>query len=285
MSLVFEAVDFSYADGAPAVRDVTLEIPDGSFFGIVGQTGSGKSTLAQLADALLIPDAGRVLVNGIDTADKHQHARIRRTVGLVFQYPEQQLFATTVAEDVAFGPKNLGLDADEVDRRVRTALTRMDLSYADIASRSPFELSGGQQRRVALAGTLAMEPEFLVLDEPAAGMDPRARADLNALLCRLHEDGMGIVLISHSMEDVAALCEQVVVLDAGSVVLDGAVQDVFCADNAATLDGLGLGLPRPTRFAADLQQTGLALDAPVLTTDDLVEALTRKLSAGDGGGA
>ncbi|MCD8199611.1 MAG: energy-coupling factor transporter ATPase [Coriobacteriaceae bacterium] len=285
MSLVFEAVDFSYADGQPALRDVSLTIDDGSFVGIVGQTGSGKTTLAQLADALLVPDAGRVLVDGLDTADKHTHAQIRRTVGLVFQYPEQQLFASTVADDVAFGPKNLGLDADEVERRVREALTRMDLAYDDIASRSPFELSGGQQRRVALAGTLAMEPEFLVLDEPAAGMDPRARADLNALLSRLHEEGMGIVLISHSMEDVAALCEQVVVLDDGRVVLDGPCREVFCADNAATLDALGLALPRPTRFAADLQQAGLALDTPVLTTDDLVEALTHTLSATSTGGA
>lgn len=277
MPLVFDHVSYAYDNGKLALDDIDFTVADGAFVGIVGHTGSGKSTLAQLCNALLVPTKGTVLVNGIDTAERRQRRTIRSSVGLVFQYPENQLFAPTVAEDLAFGPKNLGLDDAEIERRSRNALASVGLSYDELAERSPFDLSGGQRRRVALAGVLAMEPATLVLDEPAAGMDPQTNAEIRVHLKRLNADGMSIVLISHSMEDIAELCSSVVVMDAGKMVLHGSPEEVFCAENAALLRRINLGLPRATKFALELAAKGLVLEGPILTQEQLVDALAEAL--------
>lgn len=277
MSLVFDDVSFSYEEGSPVLEGIDLRIEQGDFLGIAGHTGSGKSTLTQLMNALLVPTSGRVLVDGIDTALRKQRREVRRRVGLVFQYPESQLFATTVAEDLAFGPKNLGLDAAEVERRCREALAHVGFSYDDVAQRNPFDLSGGQRRRVALAGVLAMEPQVLVLDEPAAGMDPQTNREICGYLRKLNEGGMTIVLVSHSMEELAALCRQVIVMDGGKIVLQGSPAEVFSAQNAALLRKINLGVPRSVKFAIELAEKGLQLDGPVLTVQQLADAVAQAL--------
>ena len=219
MSIVIEHLNYIYMQGGPyetrALDDVSLTIHDGEFIGLIGHTGSGKSTLVQHLNGLILPTSGKITVDGMDLAEKGTDRRaIRRRVGLVFQYPENQLFEETVAKDIAFGPKNLGLDEAEIDRRVRTAMRRVALDYDKLAQRSVFELSGGQMRRVAIAGVLAMEPQTLVLDEPCAGLDPRGREEILGLISDLHrESGATIVMVSHSMDDVAALAERVIVMN------------------------------------------------------------------------
>jgi len=277
MPLVFEDVSFAYEEGRPVVEGMNLTIEDGAFLGLIGHTGSGKSTLTQLMNALLVPTAGRVLVNGLDTAEKKNRRQIRTQVGLVFQYPEQQLFANTIAEDVAFGPRNLGLSDSEVERRSRSALERLGLPYDEFSSRNPFDLSGGQRRRVALAGILAMEPSVLVLDEPAAGMDPATNRQIKDYLKAFNEEGMTIVLVSHSMEDVAELCSDVLCMEQGREFLHGTPAEVFSAENAAELRRINLGVPRATKFAMELAQRGFELPGPVLTPEQLVEQLAAAL--------
>ncbi len=280
MPLVFEGVSYSYGDDHLALRDIDLRIEDGEFVGLVGHTGSGKSTLTQLMNALILPTKGRVTVGGMDTAQRSLRRRIRERVGLVFQYPESQLFATTVAEDVAFGPKNLGLSADEVERRCRRALERVGFAYDEFAQRSPFELSGGQKRRVALAGVLAMEPQVLVLDEPAAGMDPQTVEEIRGLLRTFNDEGLTIVLVSHSMDDVAQLCSRVIVMNGGSVFLQGTPAQVFSEEHAAELRRINLGLPRATKFAIELAHKGLELEGPILDSEQLAAALAGALRKG-----
>ena len=277
MSIVFENVSFAYDANHAVVDNIDFELEDGTFLGLIGHTGSGKSTITQLMNALLVPTQGRVLVNGLDTADKKLHRQIRTQVGLVFQYPEQQLFANTIAEDVAFGPRNLGLDENEVQRRCHDALERMGLPFDEFAERSPFDLSGGQRRRVALAGILAMEPSVLVLDEPAAGMDPATNKQIKEYLRAFNEEGMTIVLVSHSMEDVAELCSEVLCIEQGRIFLHGTPEQVFSRQNASELRRINLGVPRATKFAAELAQKGLVLSEPVLTVDQLVEQLVHVL--------
>ena len=233
MSIVIEHLNYVYMQGGPyetrALDDVSLTIHDGEFIGLIGHTGSGKSTLVQHLNGLILPTSGKITVDGMDLAEKSTDRRaIRRRVGLVFQYPENQLFEETVAKDIAFGPKNLGLDEAEIDRRVRTAMRRVALDYDKLAQRSVFELSGGQMRRVAIAGVLAMEPQTLVLDEPCAGLDPRGREEILGLISDLHrESGATIVMVSHSMDDVAALAERVIVMNHGKVAMDGAPREIF----------------------------------------------------------
>ena len=233
MSIVIEHLNYVYMQGGPyetkALDDVSLTIHDGEFVGLIGHTGSGKSTLVQHLNGLSLPTSGQITVDGMDLADKNTDKRaIRRRVGLVFQYPENQLFEETVAKDIAFGPKNLGLDEEEIDRRVRTAMRRVALDYDKLSQRSVFELSGGQMRRVAIAGVLAMEPQTLVLDEPCAGLDPKGREEILGLISDLHrESGATIVMVSHSMDDVAALAERVIVMNHGKVAMDGAPREVF----------------------------------------------------------
>lgn len=273
MPVAFEQVSFSYDGERDALEDIDLVVDDGEFLGVIGHTGSGKSTLVRLMNALLVPTAGRVLVDGMDTRERKLRRRVRTTVGLAFQYPETQLFANTVAEDVAFGPRNLDLPDDEVDRRVREALERVGMDYAEVAQRSPFDLSGGQQRRVALAGILAMEPRVLVLDEPAAGMDPATVSEIRAYLRELNDQGLTIVLVSHSMDDVAELCSRIIVLDHGTLHMQGTPAELFTAQNAAELRRINLGVPRATKFALELAERGLEVPGPILDERQLVEVL------------
>ena len=273
MPVAFEQVSFSYDGERDALEDIDLVVDDGEFLGVIGHTGSGKSTLVQLMNALLVPTAGRVLVDGMDTRERKLRRKVRTTVGLAFQYPETQLFANTVAEDVAFGPRNLDLPDGEVDRRVREALERVGMDYAEVAQRSPFDLSGGQQRRVALAGILAMEPRVLVLDEPAAGMDPATVSEIRAYLRELNDQGLTIVLVSHSMDDVAELCSHIIVLDHGTLHMQGTPAELFTAQNAAELRRINLGVPRATKFALELAERGLEVPGPILDERQLVEVL------------
>ena len=273
MPIAFEQVSFSYDGERDALEDIDLVVDDGEFLGVIGHTGSGKSTLVQLMNALLVPTAGRVLVDGMDTRERKLRRKVRTTVGLAFQYPETQLFANTVADDVAFGPRNLELSDDEVNRRVRAALERVGMDYAEVAQRSPFDLSGGQQRRVALAGILAMEPRVLVLDEPAAGMDPATVSEIRAYLRELNDQGLTIVLVSHSMDDVAELCSRIIVLDHGTLHMQGTPAELFTAQNAAELRRINLGVPRATKFALELAERGLEMPDPILDERQLVEAL------------
>lgn len=256
---------FSYGPGAQALDGVSLEVPVRATTAIVGQTGSGKSTLLRLLCGLETADAGSLTVCGINAATKRGRRQVRRAVGYVMQHPERQLFAQTVAEDVAFGPRNQGLSAAEVERRVAHALDLVGL--ADRRDASPFELSGGQQRLAAIAGVLAMEPELLVLDEPTAGLDPRGRARLRALMADLAAHGVTLLQVTHSMED-AARADHVVVLDQSHVLATGTPAEVFCPANEPQLTAVGLGLPRPLAYAREH-----ALDARPLTLEALVAAL------------
>lgn len=257
-----------------ALDGVSLSIPRGLVTAIVGQTGSGKSTLVRLMCALEVPDAGHVVVDGVDTARKRSRRLVHQRIGYVMQHPERQLFAQTVAQDVAYGPRNMGLPAPEVDRRVARTLELVGLS--DLREASPFDLSGGQQRLCAIAGILAMRPQTLVLDEPTAGLDPRGREELRAILGALSARGVTIVQVTHSMDD-AARCDHVIVLDNAHVLAQGAPRDVFAVAHEQRLRTCGLGLPRPLSWARDLTEAGLALDlashAAPLTTDALADAL------------
>lgn len=256
---------FSYGPGAQALDGVSLEVPVRATTAIVGQTGSGKSTLLRLLCGLEAADAGSLTICGINAATKRGRRQVRRAVGYVMQHPERQLFAQTVAEDVAFGPRNQGLSAAEVERRVAHALDLVGLT--DRRDASPFELSGGQQRLAAIAGVLAMEPELLVLDEPTAGLDPRGRARLRALMADLAAHGVTLLQVTHSMED-AARADHVVVLDQSHVLAAGTPAEVFCPANEPQLTAVGLGLPRPLAYACEH-----ALDARPLTLEALVAAL------------
>ena len=256
-----------------ALRDVSLTVRRGEFLGLAGHTGSGKSTLVQHLNGLIRPQEGSVCALGLDLSSKKGAAAVKAKVGVVFQYPERQLFAETVAQDVAFGPRNLGLPQDEVVRRVATSLARVGLDLAAIGDKSPFELSGGQQRRVAFAGVLAMEPEVLVLDEPMAGLDPAARRDFLELIDRLHREGLTVVMVSHSMDDLANCCDRIVVMNEGAVFAEGTPAQVFA--HANELKDIGLGVPAAQRMALSLVQAGVPLRCDKLYT---VESLADELA-------
>ena len=283
MPIVIEGLSYVYMSGGPyetrALDNVSLTIGDGEFVGLIGHTGSGKSTLVQHLNGLLMPSSGRILVDGLDVADKNTDRRaIRRKVGLVFQYPENQLFEETVAKDIAFGPRNLGLDEAEIDRRVRDAMRRVALDYGELAERSVFELSGGQMRRVAIAGVLAMEPRVLVLDEPCAGLDPRGREEILGLISSLHaESGATIVMVSHSMDDVASLAERVIVMDHGKVAMDGTPREVF--SRGEELRAIGLDVPQAVELADKLRARGFDVPQGTYRIEEIRECilgLTRK---------
>lgn len=259
-----------------ALRDVSLTVRRGEFLGLAGHTGSGKSTLVQHLNGLIRPQEGFVRALGLDLANKKDAAAVKAKVGVVFQYPERQLFAETVTQDVAFGPHNLGLPQDEVDRRVESSLSRVGLDLSTVGDKSPFELSGGQQRRVAFAGVLAMEPEVLVLDEPMAGLDPAARRDFLELIDRLHRDGLTVVMVSHSMDDLANCCDRIVVMNEGAVFAEGTPAQVFA--HADELKSIGLGVPAAQRMALALAEAGVPLRCSGLYTveslaDELVDLL------------
>ena len=256
-----------------ALRDVSLTVCRGEFLGLAGHTGSGKSTLVQHLNGLIRPQEGSVYALGLDLANKKDADAVKAKVGVVFQYPERQLFAETVAQDVAFGPHNLGLSQAEVARRVESSLARAGLDLATVGDKSPFELSGGQQRRVAFAGVLAMEPEVLVLDEPMAGLDPAARSDFLELIDRLHRDGLTVVMVSHSMDDLANCCDRIVVMNEGTVFAEGTPAQVFA--HADELKSIGLGVPAAQRMALALAKAGVPLRFDGLYT---VESLAVELS-------
>lgn len=280
MPIELQGVTHTYNQGtvlqATAIEDVTLTIDDGDFVGLIGPTGSGKSTLVQHLNGLLKPTSGRVLVDGVDITARGADLRsVRQKVGIIFQYPEHQLFDETVEADVAFGPRNLGLTKEEIDRRVADALTAVGLDDAT-AKRSPFALSGGQMRRVAIAGVLAMQPKVLVLDEPAAGLDPRGREEILGHIRRLHDErGLTVVLVSHNMEDVARLAKRVIVMQRGRVVMDASPRIVF--SRADQLREIGLGVPPMTELSKRLRAKGLAVPTDLLTVEEAREAIIRAM--------
>lgn len=275
-AICVDHVSFSYGRprrGVPSRRaldDVSFSIAPGTAAAIVGQTGSGKSTLLRLICALEVPDSGKVLIGGTDTGSKKGRRRIHGTIGYVMQHPERQLFAETVAQDVAYGPTNMKLPAEEVARRVDHALDLVGLSHKRDAS--PFELSGGQKRLCAIAGVLAMEPATLVLDEPTAGLDPQGRLDLRRILERIHARGVTVVQVTHSMED-AAHAQQVIVLDQSRLLMQGTPAQVFSRGNEAQLNACGLGLPRPLRWAHELEALGAPDMGEPLTSTELANAI------------
>lgn len=279
MSLEVKHLTHTYSAGsafqATAVHDVSLTIEDGEFVCIVGHTGSGKSTLVQHLNGLLKPTSGQVLVDGEDmNGENVDRRRIRQKVGLVFQYPEYQLFEETIAKDIAFGPKNQGLSEEEIDQRVRRAMAHVHLDYDKYAERSPFDLSGGQMRRVAIAGVLAMEPKVLILDEPAAGLDPRGRERILWMLQELHrEGGVTIVMVSHSMDDCARLATRMIVMSKGELVLTDTPRNVF--RQADLMRSIGLGVPEAAELCGRLRSAGLQLPDDLFTQEELHDHLLR----------
>ena len=274
----------TYSAGTPfehkAIDNMNFSVERGEFIGIIGHTGSGKSTLMQHLNGLLKPTSGQVLLDGVDIhSDKKFTRQARFRVGLVFQYPEYQLFEETVYADVAFGPKNMGLDKEEIDRRVRENCRIVGLSE-DVLDKSPFELSGGQKRRVALAGIFAMEPEVMVLDEPMAGLDPAGCADVFRFIQDYHKKhGTTILFVTHSMEYAAQMAERIIVMDQGHVLMDGAPSEVFA--RADELVKAGLDVPQVTQVFLELKKRGVQLDTSVFTVEQAVQKL-RELKGGEG---
>jgi len=278
MSIVIEGLEHVYLPGTPlektALHDVNLEIPSGSFCAVVGPTGSGKSTLVQHLNALLRPTRGHIYLDGVDiNARGVDLRRVRQRVGLVFQFPEQQLFEETVWDDIAFGPRNLGLDPGEIERRVVRALELVGLGK-DMAARSPFGLSGGEMRRVALAGVLAMAPDVLVLDEPAAGLDPRGRDEIIGRVAQWHRElGMTVVVVSHTLEDVARFATQVVVVAGGTIRYDGQVRSLLAEGDL--MRQWGLDVPPLVELMEELRARGLTVRPDVLDVDETVAEILR----------
>lgn len=273
-------VTFTYSKhipgAVPALNDVSIEVESGGITGLIGHTGSGKSTLVQMLNGLLKPDSGTVLLDGIDIwAEPKKIREVRFKAGLVMQYPEYQLFAETVAEDIGFGPKNMGLDGDELDKRIREAARFSGLTE-DLLEKSPFDLSGGQKRRVALAGVIAMNPKILILDEPAAGLDPAGRRDILGGVKRFsRESGTTVLIVSHSMEDMAMYCDDVIVMANAKILMHRPTAEVF--SRAEELAAVGLDVPLITRTAAALRKYGVDIGLDVYTVDYAVEKIQEQL--------
>ncbi len=271
MSIKIENLTYVYMPKTPfekkALDNVSLEIEDGEFLAVIGHTGSGKSTLIQHLNGLLKPASGRIYVDGTDITDKDTKlVDIRKKVGLVFQYPEYQLFEETIAKDIAYGPSNLELNEDEILRRVKKSMEMVGLNYEEYKDISPFELSGGQKRRVAIAGVIAMEPKVLILDEPTAGLDPAGRDDILEQIKLLHEKyNMTIILVSHSMEDVGKLAEKIIVMNDGHVELQGKPKDVF--KEIDTLEKIGLAVPQVTYLMRELKKKGFNVSEDIFTVE------------------
>ena len=279
-----ENVNYIYQQGMPferqALYDVNIEIEDGSLVALIGHTGSGKSTLIQHFNALVKPTSGKIIINGIDvTAPKADLRLVRKTVGLVFQYPEHQLFEETVYKDIAFGPKNMGFSDEEIDKRVRESAALVGLKEKHL-TRSPFDLSGGQKRRVAIAGVLAMNPNVLILDEPTAGLDPKGRDEILATIKKLHEENkeMIIIIVSHSMEDVAKTAERVIVMNDGHVEMQGTVAEVFA--QAEHLQKIGLNVPQVTLLTDKLRLAGYDLPEHIYTVKYAADAIKKLIGGG-----
>lgn len=280
MSLILDHVNYSYGDDTAlavhALKDVNLVIPDGQFIGLIGHTGSGKSTLVQHLNGLLKPTSGAIYYNGEDIHDKdYDKKNLRSKVGLVFQYPEHQLFEIDVFKDVCFGPKNLGLSQKETELRAYAALKQVGIED-EYFYQSPFDLSGGQKRRVAIAGVLAMKPEILVLDEPTAGLDPRGRDEILDQIAKLKEEtGITVILVSHSMEDVAKYVERIIVMNQGSVLYDDTPREVF--QHYRELEQVGLAAPQVTYIMQALAKKGLQVDSAATTIAEAVEEILKAL--------
>ena len=276
MSLILDHVNHIYGEdtelATAALKDINLVIGDGEFIGLIGHTGSGKSTLVQHLNGLLTPTSGGIYFNGQDVLDKDYNKKeLRSKVGLVFQYPEHQLFEITVFEDVCFGPKNLGLEAKEVELRAYEALKQVGVTD-DYFYQSPFELSGGQKRRVAIAGVLAMKPEVLILDEPTAGLDPKGRDEILTQIKKLKEEtGMTIILVSHSMEDVAEYVDRIIVMNQGSVLFDDVPAEVF--RHYDKLEEIGLAAPQMTYVMNRLKQEGFLVETQITTIQEAKEEI------------
>lgn len=284
MSIKAENVTFEYSPGTPfakkALDNITMEIPDGKFVALIGHTGSGKSTMIQHFNGLIKPTSGRIFVDGQDIHGEDVHkADIRKKVGLVFQYPEYQLFEETVEKDVAFGPGNLNLSEEEIDARVRRAMDLVGLDFEEFRSKSPFELSGGQKRRVAIAGVVAMEPKVLILDEPTAGLDPRGREEILSQLKKLHQSyGMTTILVSHSMEDVADLADVVIVMHNGKVVMTDVPRVIF--SRVEELEAMGLASPQVTYLMRRLKKQGFDVPDDIIHVREAAAAIARALEKG-----
>ena len=278
MSLILDKINYYYGKGtafeSAALKNISLSIPDGEFIGIIGHTGSGKSTLIQHMNGLIKADSGSIYYNGKDIYDKDfKMTDLRRKVGLVFQYPEHQLFEATVIKDVLFGPTNMGMDKLKAELAAYGALKAVGIGD-DLIDASPFELSGGQKRRVAIAGVLAMSPEILVLDEPTAGLDPAGRTELLNLLKEIHETkGITVILVSHSMEDVAEYAERLIVIDEGEIKYDDEPRKVFA--HADELRKMGLEIPQCTELMGKLADAGLNVDRNCLTVDEAVNSILK----------
>jgi len=276
MSIELKNVTYTYSQGTAyeshALKDINLVIPDGQFIGVIGHTGSGKSTLIQHFNALIQPTSGQILYNGEDVwAENYNRRALRSEVGLVFQYPEHQLFEVDVFSDVCFGPRNQGLEKEEIEQRAREALQQVGLEER-FWTQSPFELSGGQKRRVAIAGVLAMKPEVLILDEPTAGLDPKGRDEILDEIAALHrEKRMTIILVSHSMEDVARYADRLLVMNHGKKVFDGTPREVF--SHYKELEAMGLAAPQVTYLVHDLKAQGIAIDESITTVEEAREAI------------
>ena len=277
MPIEIKQLKHVYMPGSPfetaALNELSLTIHDGEFVGVIGHTGSGKSTLIMHLNGLLKPTSGTVIVDGLDlSSGKEQLREVRRRVGLVFQYPEYQLFEETVLKDVMFGPKNQGLSDEEAEKCAREALRMVGLTNEKLYSASPFELSGGQKRRAAIAGVVAMKPQTLILDEPAAGLDPRGREEILSLIRRIHENGARtLIMVSHSMTDVSRLCSRILVLSHGSLVADGTPREVF-SDTTAIREA-GLELPECARLAERLREEGFPVPPGAFTREDVKRAI------------
>ena len=284
MSVQVKNIFHTYNKGNPdakiALKDVSFSINEGEILGVIGHTGSGKSTMLQHLNGLLKPDSGQIIIGDIDITDeKVKMTEIRKRVGLVFQYPEYQLFEETVAKDVAFGPKNLGMSEDEIDIAVRQSLEMVGLSYDEIADRSPFELSGGQKRRVAIAGVIAMKPEVLILDEPTSGLDPYAHQEVLNMIRKIHKESTGIIIfVSHNMRDVANMSDKVLVMDRGSVVAFDTPDEIF--KKRAMLRKIGLSTTPSAVLFDKLDDRGIHIESDAVRIDDVEEALFGYLTGG-----
>jgi len=286
MPIRVENLSHTYMPGSPfsstAIHHLSLTIEDGEFIGILGHTGSGKTTFVQHLNGLLMPTEGSVIVNGVNIKEKGAALReLRKQVGLVFQYPEYQLFEETVAKDIAFGPKNIGCSKEEIDERVRWACEQVGLNYESTGKVSPFELSGGQMRRVAIAGVLAMRPRVLILDEPTAGLDPAGRRAILGMIQRLHrENDMTTIMVSHNMDDISTLATRLIVMNKGTLVMTGTPREVF--RQADELKAIGLGVPQGAELTHRLIAEGFDLPDDLYTLDEVCDALAklRGVSAG-----
>ena len=287
MIMKIQNLNYIYNPNTPfekhALKDINLEINEGEFIGLIGHTGSGKSTLVQHLNGLMKPTSGNIIVEGLNITEKKANLKeVRQKVGLVFQYPEHQLFEETIYKDIAFGPKNLGLSENEVQTRVKESMESTGLDFEELKDRSPFELSGGQKRRVAIAGVIAMKPKILVLDEPTAGLDPSGRDDILGEIKKLYKkEGITIILVSHSMEDVAKLVDRILVMHRGKIAIDDLTREVF--KRVDELEKLGLGVPQITKFMKEFKSKGNNVRDDRLTVDEakkeILEYLRRKRNA------